>query len=156
MIAVVELGSLPSEYHHQALLLIHRTVQISNAADYPPSVIMYQTEKHYTKEWLQKKLKSSSFLVAVENTQIIGTGLLEGSEVKAVFVDPDHQGIGVGKEIMKKIEQQATKLGLTELTLNSSITAIDFYISLGYSFVEERIDTYQDQKIVTYMLKKRL
>jgi ribosomal protein S18 acetylase RimI-like enzyme len=153
---IVELWRLERKFDRQALECILRSVEISNSPDYPPAIINYQLHTHYTMDWLSKKMQSSHFVVALIDNRVVGTGSLDGNEVTTVFVDPNHQQRGIGRTIMGELERYAKSQGLREIILNSSITAFGFYKKLDYALVEETIREYQGDKVITYLMEKRL
>ena len=153
---IVQLRGLERKFDRQVLECILETVEVSNSPDYPPAIIDYQLHTHYTMDWLAKKMQSSYFIVALIDNKVVGTGSLDGNEIKAVFVDPDHQRRGIGRIIMGELERYAKSQGLREIILNSSITAFEFYKKLNYKLVEESIRGYQGDNVITYLMKKRL
>ena len=70
---------------------------------------------------------------------MIGTASLQGSVVRTVFVDPDHQGKGIGARLMDVVESFARANAIRRLSLNSSLTAHGFYEKLGYVPVGEEL-----------------
>jgi GNAT superfamily N-acetyltransferase len=151
---IVELRKLEDELHRQALECILKTVEISNSPDYPQSVIEYQLQAHYTMDWIRKQMQSSYFIVALIEGKVVGTGSLDGDEIKAVFADPGHQRRGIGRAMMENLEEYARTMGLKEVMLKSSITAYDFYKRLGYRLVEELSEELLGDSVFTYLMKK--
>ena len=152
---IVELRRLDRMFHLQALECILKSVEISNTPDYPSSIIDYQRDTHYTMDRLTKKMQSSYFIVALIDNKVVGTGSLEGTEIKYIFVDPDHQRKDIGRTIIEELERYAKSQGLKEIILNSSITAFEFYKTLNYQLVGESVMEYQGDKVITYLMKKR-
>ena len=56
------------------------------------------------------------------------------AELFNIFVMPDAQGQGIGEKLIKTLEQDEFALRSGELELHSSITALQFYIKLGYTY----------------------
>lgn len=153
---IVELRKLKDEFHRQALECILKTVDVSNSPDYPPSVIEYQLQIHYTMDWIRKQMQSRYFIVTLIEGKVVGTGSLDGDEIKAVFVDPSYQRRGVGRAMMEELEEYARTKGLKEVVLNSSITAYDFYKKLNYHLIEKISEEFQGDRVFTYIMKKHL
>ena len=153
---IIELRKLDDKFHRQALECILKTVEISNSPDYPPSVIEYQLHTHYTMDWIRKQMQSRYFIVTLIEGKVVGTGSLDGDEIKALFVDPSYQRKGVGRAMMEELEEYARAMGLKEVMLKSSITAYDFYKRLDYCLVEKLSEEVQGDWVVTYLMKKRL
>jgi GNAT superfamily N-acetyltransferase len=77
---------------------------------------------------------SSNVVVAEQDRQIIGWGLLDksASQVEAVFVHPDSQRRGVASRILAIIEVIACSTGVRSLTLSSTLNAVPFYEHAGF------------------------
>jgi len=155
-LVIAELKRLDTKFHNQALECIHKSVEISNSQDYPPSIIEYQLDEHYTKEWLERVIQSRFFIVALIDGIVTGTGCLHGNEVKTVFVHPDYQRKGVGRLIMEALEGQARRMNYGEIELKSSITGYSFYQKINYRLVEEISEDILGHTVTTYRMKKSL
>lgn len=89
--------------------------------------------------------------VLTELDQVHFVGLIEGEVVacalmrvddgvpkmRQVAVDPDRQGQGLGRELVKAFEAEAAKRGYQQIVLNARETAVPFYLRLGYEVVGE-------------------
>ena len=95
-----------------------------------------------------------AFTRAMENDQFVvllvetddgpaGYGVLNIGEARidAVFVAPGHAGQGLGSSLVHQLETRAQMLGLTDLTVVSSLNARGFYELLGYEPYEDRTRT---------------
>jgi GNAT superfamily N-acetyltransferase len=153
---IIELNTLGDQEYRQALNCIRRSVETSNAPDYPPAVIEYQLRDHYTWAWITAKAQSTYFLVALIDDRVVGSGLLDGNEIKAVFVDPTYQRRGVGRALMVALELYGRRQGLQEIALKASITGLAFYTALQYRLVRELREEFQGDTIITYFMEKRL
>lgn len=76
--------------------------------------------------------------IAELNGEPVGIGALvvANSELRACYVSPQGARRGVGKAIVREIEQTARKHNLTELTLDASINAEPFYKACGYKVIK--------------------
>jgi GrpB-like predicted nucleotidyltransferase (UPF0157 family) len=65
---------------------------------------------------------------------VLGFGFLDvpTSEVQAVYVHPRAGGRGVGRALLRYLEDYALVRGCRALTLNASLNAVEFYWSSGY------------------------
>ena len=103
-----------------------------------------QTEvlyKHFTPGQFVKDAKRFNIYVAEFSGKVVGTATLDitldDNWVRAVFVNPSYHGKSIGKELMKRVENDAKKMGFRSLFLNSSPFAVNFYIKLGYKKIKE-------------------
>ena len=67
--------------------------------------------------------------------EIVGFGALYGDEVKAVYVSPRTQRMGIGRALLAILEREAIHRGITTIKLESTITALRFYESQGFILV---------------------
>ena len=58
--------------------------------------------------------------------------MTKAGEITLNYVSPDARFRGVSKALIERLEAQARELGLDRCALNSTGTARQFYLSLGY------------------------
>lgn len=58
--------------------------------------------------------------------------------VRSIFVDPEHARRGIGKCIMRHIEQDAVAHGIRVLKLTATLSGTALYRSVGYQPVEQK------------------
>jgi thioesterase domain-containing protein len=85
-------------------------------------------------------LEQESFhrIIIDENNKVLAVGRLEKSnqftgQIRFMAVSEAAQGQGFGQQMMKALEFEAQKLGITDLTLNARENAVAFYQRLGYT-----------------------
>lgn len=117
--------------------LIIATLHTSNAQDYPATVIA-QVLQNFSPHAVRQLLNKRQVFVAQAANKILGTASLDGHTVRSVFVAPDNQGQGVGRQLMAELERQALASGATHLTVPASITAEGFYAHLGFHTLREQ------------------
>lgn len=73
----------------------------------------------------------------MEDGQILGfLSLIDGSFIGALFVDPAHQGKGVGRALMEEAQSRYPQLTLAVYAQNTG--AIGFYQKMGFQAVAEQ------------------
>lgn len=89
----------------------------------------------------ENAVKEKILIVAEENNQILGFGILdvETAEICAVYIHPDHTGKGIAKDILLKLESFALEKGINCLNTCSTINALEFYKHCGYIETEKSI-----------------
>lgn len=87
----------------------------------------------------EESVRSKEFFVAEDGDAIVGFGVLnqEIAEVEAVYVAPGAGRRGIGLEVLRKLEERASALGLSVLRLNASLNAVPFYEKAGYLAQEQ-------------------
>jgi GNAT superfamily N-acetyltransferase len=108
------------------------------------------------KSWTRRELPDNFvdmvadyFYMAVLNGRVVGTGMidLDSGKLDALFVHPNHMGIGVGRRILLHLEQLAIAAGLTQLKLNSTLNACSYY--QAYGFEGNKVSKYRSPRGVS-------
>ena len=86
--------------------------------------------------------RSAFHLVGIKNKKIIACGRLhfnrtDEAQIRYMAVSEDLQGNGIGKQILKLLENNAIENNAKKIVLNARDHAIDFYRTLGYKTVEK-------------------
>lgn len=76
-------------------------------------------------------------MIIDEEANVLAVGRLEKStsqqgQIRYMAVAEKARGQGLGQQIIRELESQASKLGMTEICLNARDKAIGFYQKLGY------------------------
>lgn len=114
-----------------------------NAKDYPPEEID-RLIGNFSPTRVVEVMRERLTYVALLDGVVVGTGSLQGSEVKTVFVSSKLHRQGIGATLMRELERTAVENGLQVLEISSSLSAIRFYSSLGYA--EQRRQFYGDEE----------
>ena len=89
--------------------------------------------------------------------RVLGTGTLVGEEIKRVFVEPDLQTHGLGRRIMRHLEERAALAGIEMIRLDASLPAKRFYDGLGYTVVEKAfLQVENGQSLDFFKMQKEL
>lgn len=116
--------------------IIIGTLRESNAQDYSPEIIN-QVGQSFSPQAILRMLTQRQVFVATFGSHVVATASLDHDVVRSVFVEPAYQGRGIGRQLMTRIQAIAIAGGLNELRVPSSITAEDFYASLGFKKIRE-------------------
>ncbi|ATG74087.1 GCN5 family acetyltransferase [Zobellella denitrificans] len=83
-------------------------------------------------------LPASEVYVYEQDGDVVGFYALKGSVLAAIFVDPAHQGRGIGKALLQHARAQRKALSLTVYKANQASCA--FYLKHGFSIEGEQQD----------------
>lgn len=130
--------------------LIQENLESVNSKDYPDAVIAFM-KAYYSEANLQKWFEERPlFLVYLEADEVMGTVMLDGHEVKGLYVKQTCHSKGVGRQLMAALEASAH---VEELILYASLTAHEFYESVGYKTIKK----VNDQEMgMAYLMSKIL
>ena len=120
--------------------LIIRNFEEVNSKDYSQNAI-YELVKTHDAEWVKGVASYANMYVFSLDEKIIGVGSISsfwGSETESilltVFVLPEFHGKGIGRTIIRTLEQDELFIRAERVEIPASITAVDFYQKFGYGF----------------------
>jgi len=91
------------------------------------------------KETATDELEAESINAFIEQQgEVIACGRLQNNsnniaQIRYMAVDTDFQGKGLGKLILKKLEEEARSLNITIIELQARENALEFYKANGYT-----------------------
>lgn len=132
--------------------LITDNLEHVNSKDYNQKVINYM-KKVYSYDNILELDKEQDIYIVEYQGDIIGTGSLKNNDIRTIFIDMNYHGCGIGQVIMKYLEEKMNTNQYNNITLSSSITAIDFYKKLGYVAIEEIVS---EKKGNAYKMIKKI
>ena len=120
--------------------LIRKTIRISNTKDYSAELMDALIEAE-TAEHVLERAGWTHFYVVLDEDKIIGCGAIgpywgkeDESSLFTIFVLPEYQGKGVGRQIMETLEQDEYFLRAKRIEIPASITGVPFYLRMGYHY----------------------
>lgn len=120
--------------------LIAETLRTTNIKDYSPDDIENKV-KALQPENILERASWTHFYVVCDKKKIVGCGAIgpywgreDESSLFTVFVLPEYQGKGIGKEIIQTLEKDEFFLRAKRIEIPASITGTPFYIKMGYNY----------------------
>lgn len=140
--------------------LIRRNLLEVNIKDYDQPA-MEQLAHTYNADKIKAIAHEAHLYVACLNNKIVGSGAImpeneQESLLLTIFTLPEMQGQGIGKKIIAALEQDAYFLRAQKVSLFSSITALNFYLKLGYNYNNgsAQLDSHGLYNLTKCVLKK--
>ena len=154
-----------TQYHDKyaeelSRIIIQNLMEI-NSKDYGIEFCK-NSAKDFTVEKIKEDFnKRTKVFVALEDGAVIGTAGLDKSwynddgeyYILSVFVDVSHHKRGIGKMLMKKVEEYARKINVKKLVIPASIAGAEFYHKLGYEYSNGKKELNEDKM---YIMEKLL
>ena len=136
----MEIRKFRQEDAEETAQIISDTLKTSNSKDYSKKYIDDNISSH-SADVLIERAKEGHMYVVCDKQKIIGCGAIAGywgstteSILLTIFVLPEYQGKGIGKQIIQTLEKDEYFLRADRIEIPSSITAVDFYRKLGYEY----------------------
>ena len=90
--------------------LVHRTIAVCYPGHYCLEAVRFFANYH-DEQAIRRDAKEGCTLVLEKAGRILATGTLVGDEIKRVFVEPGLQKHGLGRLIMRRLEEKAADAG---------------------------------------------
>ena len=120
--------------------LIIKTLRTVNIKDYSSEYIENDVVRLQPKDIL-KRAEWTHFYVVFDDDMIIGCGAIgpywereDESSLFMIFVLPEYQSKGIGRKIIETLEQDEFFLRAKRIEIPASITAVPFYLKMGYKY----------------------
>lgn len=126
--------------------VIRTALDVSNRRDYAPEFIEERI-REYSPEQVAENARDAHMYVACDGEAVIGCGAISGywgsteeSYLSSIFVLPEYQRRGVGRRIVEALEADAYFLRAWRTEVGASLTAVPFYLKMGYAFKAGRTE----------------
>jgi GNAT superfamily N-acetyltransferase len=119
--------------------MIRSTLMEVNIKDSPAFAIEEQ-HGEYGPEPLKALAKERDIFVVVEDDKIVGSVAREGNHISTLFVDHKLRKQGIGRILLKFIENKIKEDSYDTAELTSGPTALTWYEKMGYSETEKQFD----------------
>ena len=151
----VYIRDLRRDDEERVLEIIHEVSWTSSAEDYPVEIIVHLLDHQYNRDWFRDIVtKQNRFAVIDEDTKlIVAIGGLKQNEIVNMFVAPDAQRKGVGTFLLVFLQKLAEFRGYSEVYLNSTITAMEFYLDNSFIVESQNEEEILSHRIVSYRMK---
>ena len=135
---MIEIDRISDTEIAPVLDLVRDSITRLAAGHYSTTQIDSWVDQYPSPEEFARWRNRREMLVAREHGIPIGFGQIEINrrEIVGVHVLPSKTRRGVGKQIVTALETIGIAAGLTELVVQSSINAVEFYRYCGYQAVE--------------------
>lgn len=121
--------------------LIIKTLRTCNIKDYSSEYIENDV-KFFQPDKISERASWTHFYVVCDDDKIVGCGAIgpywgkkDESSLFSIFVLPEYQGKGVGRNIIETLETDEYFLRAKRIEIPASITATPFYIKMGYDYI---------------------
>jgi N-acetylglutamate synthase-like GNAT family acetyltransferase len=119
--------------------IIHCTILKCYPEIYPSEVVEFFLEYHSLAE-ITSKVKNETVLLLCKGDKVFGTGYLNKNELGGVYIHPNYQGKAYGRIVVSELLKIAKTKNLDYVWLDSTPTAYNFYLNLGFELLEQKTD----------------
>jgi putative acetyltransferase len=141
-----------------ALLALFRdTIRRVNCRDYAPEQIRAWSSDEIDVEVWTGRFLGRFVVVAEEEGRPVGFVELESNgHIDRMYVSADHQGQGIGKQLIAAVVAEAVRLGLERLFLEGSITGRPFFEKQGFIVLASQMVPCRGAELMNYRMERIL
>jgi putative acetyltransferase len=137
--------------------VLHGAVHRIASRDYTPEQLnAWAPPEPEHEAWMLKMRALQPFVAEVDGVIAGYADVQPSGYIVHFYVSADFPRQGVGRMLMDRIHEKATRLGITELTSDVSRTAQPFFAHFGFEIVEQRFPVRQGVTIPNALMRKTL
>ena len=109
---------------------------------------------HHNNENIMKDILAGIVYLILDGEEAVGTVTIKGNEICRLFVLPEYQHKGFGRQLLDFAEKMIVE-EYTEIYLDSSLPAKSTYLKRGYIAVEARKIVAENGDVLCYDLMRK-
>ncbi|SKA29391.1 acetyltransferase [Vibrio cincinnatiensis] len=135
--------------------IFYHTVRNVNLRDYSQAQVEAWAPDGFSSEIWKRQMNLLSPFVAEIDGKIVGySDLQENGLIDHFFCHHEHQGQGVGRQLMEHVLRMGELQGITRFYSEVSITARPFYERFGFNVIQEQTIEVRGQKLCNFVMEK--
>ncbi|WP_418968308.1 GNAT family N-acetyltransferase [Catenibacterium sp.] len=142
---------------HAVMDLFYVTVHEVNKNDYSKEQLDAIAPKDANEYHWEKSLEKNHTIVVEEDDKLIAFGNIgKTGYLDRLYVHPDYLRKGIASKLVVELEEYAKKHGSHVINVTSSITSKAFFESKGYAVIEEQINERRGERLLRYLMEKKI
>ena len=142
---------------HAVMDLFYVTVHEVNKNDYSEEQLDAIAPKDANEYHWEKSLEKNHTIVVEEDDKLIAFGNIgKTGYLDRLYVHPDYLRKGIASKLVEELEEYAKKHGSHVIKVTSSITSKAFFESKGYAVIEEQINERRGERLLRYLMEKKI
>ena len=142
---------------HAVMDLFYVTVHEVNKNDYSEEQLDAIAPKDANEYHWEKSLEKIHTIVVEEDDKLIAFGNIgKTGYLDRLYVHPDYLRKGIASKLVEELEEYAKKHGSHVINVTSSITSKAFFESKGYAVIEEQINERRGERLLRYLMEKKI
>ena len=142
---------------HAVMDLFYVTVHEVNKNDYSEEQLDAIAPKDANEYHWEKSLEKNHTIVVEEDDKLIAFGNIgKTGYLDRLYVHPDYLRKVIASKLVEELEEYAKKHGSHVINVTSSITSKAFFESKGYAVIEEQINERRGERLLRYLMEKKI
>ena len=139
------------------IALFRDTVRRINGRDYSQQQVMaWAPDEIDARRWMHRFDSKEVWVADLDGAPVGFVDVARDGLIDMLYVDADHQGIGIASLLLRKVETSARARGLLRLFTEASITARPFFEHRGFRVIAPQRVMRWAQEFLNYRMDKAL
>lgn len=131
-----------------------RAVREVSSKDYSAAQIEAWAKVEDRGLWAERRASRLGWIAEIDGEPVGFSDLTEDGCLDMMFVHPEFQGCGVASRLLRRVEEEASKLGLKRVHTEASRTARPFFERKGFRVITEQIVEKRGQYLENFLMEK--
>jgi putative acetyltransferase len=131
-----------------------RAIREISSKDYSATEIDAWANVEDRNRWAERRISRPAWIAEFDGkpagfSDLTGDGCLD-----MMFVHPDFQGLGIASRLLRRVEDEALRLGFGRIYTEASRTARPFFERKGFWVVTKQIVAKRGQNLENFLMEK--
>ncbi|MFS8147750.1 GNAT family N-acetyltransferase [Rhizobium sp. BR 249] len=131
-----------------------RSIREVSSKDYSPAQIEAWAKVEDPSLWAERRISRPAWIAEVDGRPAGFSDLTEDGCLDMMFVHPEFQSVGVATHLLRRVEEEAFKLGFRRIYTEASRTARPFFERKGFRVLTGQIVEKRGQGLENFLMEK--
>ena len=131
-----------------------RSIREVSSKDYSAAEIEAWAKVEDRSLWAERRMSRPAWIAEIGGKPVGFSDLTGDGCLDMMFVHPEFQGVGVATRLLRRVEEEALRLGYGRIYTEASRTARPFFERQGFRMVARQIVEKRGQSLENFLMEK--
>lgn len=131
-----------------------RSIREVSSKDYSAAEIEAWAKVEDRSLWAERRMSRPAWIAEIDGKPVGFSDLTGDGCLDMMFVHPEFQGVGVATRLLRRVEEEALRLGYGRIYTEASRTARPFFERRGFRMVARQIVEKRGQSLENFLMEK--
>ena len=131
-----------------------RSIREVSSKDYSSAEIEAWAKVEDRSLWAERRMSRPAWIAEIDGKPVGFSDLTGDGCLDMMFVHPEFQGVGVATRLLRRVEEEALRLGCGRIYTEASRTARPFFERQGFRMVARQIVEKRGQSLENFLMEK--
>ncbi|MDC7742191.1 GNAT family N-acetyltransferase [Rhizobium binxianense] len=134
--------------------IFQRAIREVSSKHYLPTQIEAWAQVEDRSLWAERRISRPAWIAEIEGEPVGFSDLTSEGCLDMMFVHPEFQGLGIASRLLSRVEEEALKLGFSQIYTEASRTARPFFERRGFRVVKKQVVEKRGQSLENFLMEK--